>query len=412
MQTNDAGRLARAVLGYLALMIAIITLAPFRFESAPVQGLSAVWDLSDIVLNVVLFVPLGFVHQLARPRAAPPDWLRALGIGALLSGLIEGAQSFTPLRYPSLSDLIANASGAALGTLMAARATRSLEGAETVRAFALDLPLVGLTYLFVPLLWLVGLSADRQLALLLVLPVMSVAWILASVHAAYVAPKAPGRAGPLLALAAGAFAFVLVGLLPAARHGSAVLVWGGVALVATALLRLSLPTSWTQGRAADGTPSRRFEAPTLRVALMPLALFTAVAALWPLDAPVGPLAEWRGMFAIIPPEARLSDRTIFRAMAHVSAFTIIGYALAEHAGREVGELRAIAPRVLAWALALSLPLEFARGLRAGTPASALMLIFTVGAALLGAWFYLLQLRNVQALLGRRPPDGRSLQPPR
>ncbi len=412
MRPNDADRLTRAVLGYLALMIAIITLAPFRFASAPVQGLSPVWELQDMVLNVVLFVPLGFVHQLGRARGSAPDWVRAFVVGALFSGMIETAQLFTPLRFPSLSDLITNATGAALGTLIAARATRGLHGEATVRAFALDLPLVGLTYLFVPLLWLVGLSADRALALLLVLPIVSVAWIVASVHAAYVAPRSAERVRPLLTFASGALLFVVVGLLPAARYGISVILWGAAALVAAALLRLALPVGWTDGRTADGQRSRRFEGPTLRVALVPLVAFAAAFALWPLDAPFGGLGEWRGMFALLPPEVRLDDRAIFRAMAQVSAFTILGYALAEQAGRATEELRAIAPRVAGWALALSIPLEFVRGLRAGTPASALMLLFTLGAALLGAWFYLLQLRNVQALLGRRVPDDRLTQPTR
>lgn len=412
MQPTDAERLARAGIGYLALMIAIVTLAPFRFAGAPVQGLSDVWGVQDMALNVVLFVPLGFVHQLARPRGSPPDWLRALLMGALFSALLEGAQLFTPERFPSLSDLLTNALGAALGTMFAARATRSLEGAETVRAFALDLPLVGLTYLFVPLLWLSGLSAERDALPLLALPVMSAAWIMASVHVAYSAAPTPTGAKPLLRLTSGAVLFLVLGLLPAARTAPAVMLWGAVAFVGTALLRLVTPLRWTHARTASGERSRRFEGPTLRVALIPLVAFAAVFALWRLDAPWLPFDSWRGMVAITPRGVVLTDLTIFRAMAHVSAFTIIGYALAEQSGRAAERMRAIAPRVIGWALAISVPLEFLRGLRAGTPASALMLVFTVGAAVLGGWLYLLQLRNVRSVLGRPAAGGQTLQPKR
>lgn len=412
MQPTDAERLARAVLGYLALMIAIVTLAPFRFAGAPVQGLTDVWGVQDMALNVVLFVPLGFVHQLARPRGSAPDWVRALLLGALFSALIEGAQLFAPARFPSLSDLLTNAIGAALGTLFAARATRGLEGAETVRAFALDLPLVGLTYLFVPLLWLAGLSAEREALPLLGLAVMSAAWIMASVHVAYSAAPTPTGAKPLLRLTSAATLFLVLGLLPAARTAPAVMLWGALALVGTALLRLVTPLSWTRARMASGERSRRFEGPTLRVALIPLVAFAGVFALWPLDAGWLPLDAWRGMVAIMPPGVVPNDRTIFRAMAHVSVFTILGYALAEQSGRAAEHLRTIAPRVVGGALALSAPLEFLRGLRAGTPASVLMLLFTLAAAVLGGWLYLLQLRNVRSVLGRPAAGGQTLQPKR
>lgn len=67
--------------------------------------------------NVLLFVPLGalMVWLLGRPYA----WV-ALAAGLLLSSMIELAQFlFLPARYPTLADVAANTSGAALGSLLA-----------------------------------------------------------------------------------------------------------------------------------------------------------------------------------------------------------------------------------------------------------------------------------------------------
>ena len=144
MTARASAALARAVLAYLALMVAVITLAPFRFEPAPVQGVTAVFGLRDAVLNIVLFFPIGFVDRLGRGHGGASGWARAFGMGLALSLGIEVAQLFAPGRYPSLADLLANATGAALGAAACARAVRRVDGPQAVRTLALELPLVGL----------------------------------------------------------------------------------------------------------------------------------------------------------------------------------------------------------------------------------------------------------------------------
>jgi glycopeptide antibiotics resistance protein len=298
-------RLSRAVLGYLALMIAIITLAPFRFAASPVRGFVTMWGLRDAVLNVVLFLPLGFVLQLGRPRGSPFAWGRALALGATFSGLIEVAQLFLPERFPSLADLATNALGAVLGALLAARATRRLDAAGTVRAFALDLPLVGLLYLFVPVLWLGGLSFDGRELLLLLLPVVSAGWIIASVHAAYSGSAHTARIRPLLQPALGGALFVAIGFLPAMPVAPMLAPAAAAVLALAVLARLRAPDSLTHERTASGGRSRRFEAPTLRAAMMPLLALIVGHALWPLDAP---RAAWHGTLALLPFGVEPDDR--------------------------------------------------------------------------------------------------------
>ncbi len=395
MPSTPAAQLARAVLAYLILMIAIVTLAPFRFASAPVHGFSAHWNIRDLVLNVVLFVPVGFVLQLGRPRGSAAAWVPALLAGAATSAIIELAQLFSPLRYPSLADLATNATGAAVGAMLAARATRTIAGAGTVRALALDLPLIGLVYLLVPVLWLGGLSSSPAEALLLVLPVGSAAWIIAAVQRSYVGRDAATR--PLLQPAMAGALFVAVGFVPAMASAPLASLAAALVFTAVALLHAMAPAWLTHERAGDGSRARRFEAPTLRVALALVVLYVVLHALWPLDAP---RTAWEGTLALLPFGMEPDDRSVFRVMAHASAFTVLGYGIAEHAGRATLSLRHLAPRVLAWSAALAAPLEVLRGWRAGSIASASVCAISVTAALFGAWIFQLQLRNLRAMLGR------------
>ena len=68
----------------------------------------------DLVLNIFLFAPLGFV--LGRGGIRP---LIVLGIGLLLSSSIEAIQVFLPGRAPTLRDVLTNALGCGLGGLTA-----------------------------------------------------------------------------------------------------------------------------------------------------------------------------------------------------------------------------------------------------------------------------------------------------
>jgi glycopeptide antibiotics resistance protein len=391
-------RLTRVVLAYLALNIAIITLAPFRFVSTPAHGLTDVFSIRDAVLNIVLFLPLGFVYQLSQPQRDHGHWLRAGTAGLVLSGMIETAQVFAPERYPSLSDLITNALGAALGAVFAATAARRSDNLRTVRALALDLPLVGMIYLLLPVLWLTGLSAREGFLGALLLPLLSAAWIMASIHATYAETPAPdGGDRRLLRLGSGAALFLVVGLAPAMQANARLLLWGGVLFAVAVGVRLKAPALWTLGRTRSGGISRRFEGPTLRVALAPLVGFAAVLSLGAITGPFGP---WQGTVSLTPGDAVPSDAALFRAMAIVATYTTIGYGVAALHGRRHESLSALIPRTLLWALTLALPIEILRGWGATTSTSVTMLALSASAATIGAVLYQLQLRHIQALLGR------------
>ncbi|HMS02516.1 MAG TPA: hypothetical protein PKE51_06060, partial [Gemmatimonadaceae bacterium] len=94
-------RLGAAVLGYLVVATLLITWAPFDFAAVPRHGLTSLWTWSDVLLNVVLFLPLGFLFEVARSRAGRSvSWRRALldaaGGGGLPGGGDGGGKACPP----------------------------------------------------------------------------------------------------------------------------------------------------------------------------------------------------------------------------------------------------------------------------------------------------------------------------
>lgn len=387
-------RLGRAVLGYLALTTAVITLAPFRFQMTPAHGLTDIWNWSDLVMNVLMFVPFGFVHQLTRPRGAPADWQRVLLLGAGLSTAIETAQLFAPDRFSSPLDVLTNTAGALLGAWLFAGLSKKVESTDTVHSLALELPLMGLVYLLVPLAWLLGLGSegvDRRLLLLLLALIAGA--ILGTVYAAYIAPSGPlARSRWHRWLLAFPAAWVLVSIVPGAR-GAWDIVGASLGVIVPAALLRSVATR----RSISNAP-QRFELPTLRLVLPIFAAYLALSSLWPLtDASL----EWRGTLALTLPGISLSQPMVYRALEHIAAFTLVGYIGAEFHGRDSRHMRHVLPRVLAFTVSASALLEMARGFHEAYGSSLLLFLFTQLAAVFGAYVYVLQRAHVRALVKRR-----------
>lgn len=73
------------------------------------------YTVLEFSANVVLFVPFGILLALGWPRLR--TWHLAL-LGLLTSGVIEFVQLYMPSRFSTVSDLIANTAGAAVGCLI------------------------------------------------------------------------------------------------------------------------------------------------------------------------------------------------------------------------------------------------------------------------------------------------------
>jgi glycopeptide antibiotics resistance protein len=73
---------------------------------------------ADLLINVLLYVPLGVALQWRRPGNA--RWL-ALPVAALLSVSMELAQVWSHDRFPSATDVVMNVAGCILGAHLVRR---------------------------------------------------------------------------------------------------------------------------------------------------------------------------------------------------------------------------------------------------------------------------------------------------
>ena len=82
--------------------------------------------LRDAILNCFLYIPLGFAY--ARGRAVPGIKLicEAALVGLLLSVTCELYQVFSPVRFPTMTDVLMNTVGALAGVSFAVKSTASL----------------------------------------------------------------------------------------------------------------------------------------------------------------------------------------------------------------------------------------------------------------------------------------------
>jgi glycopeptide antibiotics resistance protein len=76
------------------------------------------WLLRDAVANLLLYIPLGLAYARVRGVRATLLYEAALG-GLFLSMTCELYQVFSPVRYPSMTDVLVNTIGALTGASIA-----------------------------------------------------------------------------------------------------------------------------------------------------------------------------------------------------------------------------------------------------------------------------------------------------
>jgi glycopeptide antibiotics resistance protein len=173
-----------ALLTYMTLVIAAITLIPFDFRIPQRMAFSSAGSIADIINNIVLFVPLGFLFQVTRRRTGWRFLLQALGFGVLVSIAVEVCQLFLPDRDSSLIDVATNGLGALLGAAGAAYQSTRGPREQMPLLIAFEIPLMNVVYLLVPLLWLGCLSMGGELDRLVLTTVLGVfgGGVIASVY--------------------------------------------------------------------------------------------------------------------------------------------------------------------------------------------------------------------------------------
>lgn len=386
---DTGARLTFAVLAYVALMTAVVTLLPFEFAMPTQPRVVLFGGLIDVLANVALFVPLGFLYAVARQDDDVPP-TRILLVALAASGAIESVQLFEVTRYASVSDVLANGAGAFVGAVAQRRLARRIAmDARTVGRLSLELPLMGLVYLLIPLLWLDGLAGVDSATPLW--PLLALGLFGASLLAA--AQRHHFGPNQLLSrelMAGAACAWFLLGAFPGLAPRASMVLFVMLAAIGAFV--------WARSVDRSGAKSinRRFESKALAEA----APFYA-AYLLLLVAPVVGFGSspWRGALGFAAIQSEWGAGTVLHLIETVAAFTLLGYMLAEFRGRREARFRQSVVHVGAWSAAAALVAQVLEGFRDGG-ASAAAWGMLVAAAIYGAWLYHLQRAHVRRLLGR------------
>lgn len=379
---DTGNRLAVALLGYFVLVTLVITLSPFDFARRALR-ISLIVRPTDVIANVALFLPIGFLLRSLDHDRAGRVW-RSVWIAAVFSLIIETSQIFIRGRFVSPIDVATNTCGAWLGVVVRDRLERwSSWNAGLAGRIGLDIPLVGLLYLLVPQLWLSGVGivddARRGMTTLLLGGAGGVVLAALRRHRWQGGVRLAARVVPPLALL-----WFMVGALPT-------LVAVPLIVVSIALIVVGL--TWWLMRSPESA-ERRFEVETLRHFLPVFALYMVVSALWPpFRAPVA----WHGAVTFTN---RLRDAGVIDLLLlleQVGAFTLLGYALAEWSGRRELTLGSDLRRVTMPVLVFALALEAVQGMLSGPGASLVRALLAASGTAYGVAVYHLARSHVRAL---------------
>ena len=389
---RTGARLNLVLLLYYLTVMLVITLAPFRFVAPDDVRILLRGGWSDAIANVLLFVPLGFLYPLTRGSERVPSPARSFLLALLLSACIELGQLFEEGRFTSALDVLTNAAGAGLGTVLQRTVSRRIRlNANLIGRLSLELPLMGLLYLLIPLLWLGSWGAQEEPSrLLAVIPIgLFGARVLAVVHRYHFGPA--GALGPRgIAMVAGGW--MMLGSFPAGLRHPLV----GAALVAGVAMLAGYEAS-----RPETTPlrERRFESHAVGRAAPCMAVYFLLIALVPLAEGV---RAWRVEWGLSGWANSLTIAEQLYRLQPMAALTVLGYMLAEARGRrELGYAR-IATRLMLECALVATVLELGAGLAPTGGASAARWILLVVAGLFGGSIYHLQRDHVRWLLAKGP----------
>ncbi len=369
---------------YMTAVVILITLIPFTFRIP--AGFHVGWstDAPDMITNVFLFLPVGFLFRLSRGKNRDRFCVKTLGLGILLSAAIEFTQIFIPGRYCSVVDVVTNGLGAWLGAVVYGLLAGGSKEEYPIRLFSLELPLMNVVYLLIPLMWLNGLSTGSESARLVLLLLLALfgSGVLVSVCVHRLEQDARFTPNKLSFFAASWF---VVASLPSLTNFP----WetAGIGIVIAVLVQV--PARLLIHRE---TAEMRFELSTLRV-LMPLyGIYLLLLALWPTTVP---FQNWEvGMHF---QELAFNQRIVFtfRFIEVIGAFTLFGYMLAEMRGRK----RESGAAALGWTFPLALGCSAAFVAARSYPpllgSDILETLLMTGAAMYGGVIYRLQLAAIR-----------------
>jgi hypothetical protein len=244
---------------------------------------------------------------------------------------------------------------------------------------------MNIVYLLVPLIWLDGLAAgsDPWRGYLTWILGLSGVVVIAGVYRCGMKQPSPVHPG-VLALAAGGW-FAAASLPTFLTLGAMPLVACAVVALATIVL-VRLPVF---GQA----PERRFEIRVLKRVWPVYASYLLLVLLWPVP---DHLTTWRGGLGSLELADESSIARLLQLIEQFSAFTLLGYMVAESHRRKTTQPQSIA-RTCAWCGMAALVLEVLRGFHPNHVASASQGVLLLTGSACGAWIYWRQLLRVRQL---------------
>jgi len=388
---HQAPALGWALFSYIVVITLVITLFPFHFKWPERIHLFWFGGWSDTLLNVLFFLPLGFLYKLIRPGNST---LSVFGLGLGFSCAIEAAQILLVPRFPSPMDVLTNGFGAWVGAALMEKARHQLSN-RWIGLLALELPLMNIVYLLIPLIWLNGLAAGTNSFhhSLAMLPGLCGCLIITAVHLYLLESPLVYRSKWVVLSVTGWF---LIGSLPRLLESPTLVVFGSVmiALATGALVKL---------RWRPDSRQRRFEIPVLKRVWPVYVAYLILLSLSPLPARYQNWSVVWGFYDLGSSERFFVP--VWWLTEYFAAFTLLGYIVAESHGRgNITQSRSILWTCFWCGLAAAL-LEVCRGFHPRYAASFLQGLFAFTGSLYGSLIYWLQLRAIQRMLGHRSARG-------
>lgn len=364
-------------------MIFLLTWNPFFLALPETFTFSFYVGPRDSLANVLLFLPVGFLYRLGQGRRR-----NAILLGAAISAAIETGQFFIPGRTPSVVDISMNTLGSVLGALLYDLLTARI--AMTPRMLGrlgLEIPLMGVLYLLVPLIWVNRLVPGDLPSRWLLTGLIGIcgAIVLSDIFQQWWEPVRLRSLWQVM-LAVGIWFLVGIGPSLLSQPVVGLINLGTIAFLAAGLT--AIPRT---------TMNRRFERATVGRLLPVFTLYLLLQAFWPFFRHI---EMWHGSFGLMDPLAREDIRVNIRLIEHLAAFTVLGYIIAEWHGRTELSWSRDFPQLLLLGGLSALTLEIPVGFQAGPGASFLRLMIATGGAVFGGILYHLQRDHVRFLLGR------------
>lgn len=383
---KDKTSLGYALLIYMCVVVVLITLAPFEFSIPSSFTITWSTNFADFLTNIVLFIPIGFLFKLTRRKTQDFSNLQALTLGLLLSLAVESSQAFIHGRVTSVIDVIANSLGAWLGAMVFTFVGNQLKEHRAGRLIALELPLMGLVYFLIPLMWLNGLGTGEdhgRVWFLLLLGIIG-AGVICSI---YIHRFKPWATIGYTELSVFAICWFVLGSLPQLFCYPLKITFFGIAVGVVVQLF---------ARLADerNGHDKRFEIPTIKKLLPVYVIYLLLLATWPS---ILSNSKYRSdlIFEMLGFNARIVFMSRFIEL--VAAFTLLGYMVAEMRSRKNESIEKTLTWTFVIAGASAIFIEVIRSCPSIYNINALSIIIEVSASFYGAAIYRLQLAAIQRI---------------